>query len=162
MARAYISIGSNVNREDNIRAAIDALRHHYGHLLLSRVFESEAVGFQGENFYNLVAGFDTDSSPADIAYILHRIERACGRSRQGPRFGPRVLDLDLVLYENLVIDEPGLQLPRQDILNYAFVLQPLAEIAPRLRHPVLGKCYADLWAAFDDSSKRLWPVALSL
>jgi 2-amino-4-hydroxy-6-hydroxymethyldihydropteridine diphosphokinase len=162
MARAYVSIGSNINREDNIRTAIDALRRHYGRLLLSRVFESEAVGFQGENFYNLVAGFDTDSSAPQVAHTLHRIEQACGRSRQGPRFGPRVLDLDLVLYEDLVINEPGLQLPREDILNYAFVLQPLAEIAPCLRHPVLGKCYADLWAVFNDSSKRLWPVDLNL
>jgi 2-amino-4-hydroxy-6-hydroxymethyldihydropteridine diphosphokinase len=162
MARAYVSIGSNINRENNIRAAIDALRRHYGHLLLSRVFESESVGFQGENFYNLVAGLDTDESAHQVTHTLHSIEQSCGRSRKGPRFGPRVLDLDLLLYEDLVIDEPGFQLPRKDILNYAFVLRPLAEIAPHLRHPILGKRYADLWAAFNDSSKRLWPVDLKL
>jgi len=162
MVCVYISIGSNINRETNIRAAIDALRHRYGHLLLSRVFESESVGFQGENFYNLVAGFDTDESVHEVIHTLHHIEQFCGRSRQGPRFGSRVLDLDLLLYGDLVVNEPGLQLPRNDILKYAFVLQPLAEIAPHLRHPVVGKCYADLWATFNHASQHLWPVDLRL
>ncbi|KFI24065.1 2-amino-4-hydroxy-6-hydroxymethyldihydropteridine diphosphokinase [Nitrosococcus oceani] len=162
MARAYISIGSNINRENNIRAGVNALRCSYGPLIISRVFESEAVGFQGDNFYNLVVGFDTDEAPRIITRALHEIEQACGRKRDGPRFGPRALDLDLLLYDNLVIDEPGLQVPRDDTLDYAFVLQPLAEIAPHLPHPVLSKRYADLWAAFDKPSNRLWPVKLEL
>ncbi|ADE13251.1 2-amino-4-hydroxy-6-hydroxymethyldihydropteridine pyrophosphokinase [Nitrosococcus halophilus Nc 4] len=162
MARAYVSIGSNINRENNIRAGVDALRRRYGPLIISRVFESESVGFQGDNFYNLVVGFDTNEPPQTIAHALHEIERACGRKRGGPRFAPRALDLDLLLYNDLVIDEPGLQIPRDDILNYAFVLQPLAEIAPRCHHPVLGKSYAELWATFDKSSNRLWPTDLKL
>lgn len=162
MARAYISIGSNINRENNIRAGVDTLRRGYGLLIISRVFESEAVGFQGDNFYNLVVGFDTDESPLTIARALHEIERVRGRKRDGPRFGPRALDLDLLLYDNLVIDKPGLRVPRDDTLDYAFVLQPLAEIAPHLPHPVLGKRYVDLWAAFDKPSNRLWPVKLEL
>lgn len=162
MARGYVSIGSNINRENNIRAAVDALRQHYGPLTISQVFESESVGFQGDNFYNLVVGFDTDESPHAIAHTLHGIEQTCGRKRGGSRFSDRTLDLDLLLYDDLVADEPGLQVPRDDILNYAFVLQPLAEIAPHLRHPVLGKCYAELWAGFDKSSNHLWPTDLVL
>jgi 2-amino-4-hydroxy-6-hydroxymethyldihydropteridine diphosphokinase len=162
MARAYVSIGSNINRESSIRAGVDALHNYYGPLIISRVFEGASVGFQGDNFYNLVVGFDTDEPAQIVARTLHDIEQACGRKRSTLRFGPRSLDLDLLLYDNLVIDESGLQVPRDDILNYAFVLQPLAEVAPHLRHPILGKCYADLWAAFDTSLKRLWPVDLKL
>jgi 2-amino-4-hydroxy-6-hydroxymethyldihydropteridine diphosphokinase len=162
MARAYVSIGSNINRESSIRAGVDALHNCYGPLIISRVFEGASVGFQGDNFYNLVVGFDTDEPAQIVARTLHDIEQACGRKRSTLRFGPRSLDLDLLLYDNLVIDESGLQVPRDDILNYAFVLQPLAEVAPHLRHPILGKCYADLWAAFDTSLKRLWPVDLKL
>jgi 2-amino-4-hydroxy-6-hydroxymethyldihydropteridine diphosphokinase len=160
MARAYVSIGSNINRESNIRAGVDALHSRYDPLVISRVFEGASVGFQGENFYNLVVGFDTDEPAQIVARTLHGIEQARGRKRSTLRFSPRSLDLDLLLYDDLVIDQLGLQVPRDDILDYAFVLQPLAEIAPHLRHPVLGKCYADLWAAFDPSSKCLWPIDL--
>lgn len=162
MARAYVSIGSNINREHSIRAGIKALRHRYGQLILSSVFESESVGFQGENFYNLVAGFDIRESAQSIAHALHEIEQACGRKRNSFRFSSRVLDLDLLLYDALVINEQGLQVPRQDILEYAFVLQPLAEIAPQGRHPIINKSYADLWAAFGSPAERLWPIDLDL
>lgn len=162
MARVYISIGSNISRESNIRAGVGALRHRYGFLIISRVFEGVSVGFQGENFYNLVVGFDTDKSAQEVAHALHEIEQACGRKRSTSRFSSRSLDLDLLLYDSWVINQPGLQIPRDDILNYAFVLQPLAEIAPHLRHPIIGKSYADLWATFNRSSKCLWPINLEL
>lgn len=162
MARAYISIGSNINREINIRTGVNILRQYYDPLTISRVFEGESVGFQGENFYNLVVGFDTDESAQAITHRLHKIEQMCGRTRNTLRFSSRSLDLDLLLYDNVVIDQLGLQLPRADILNYAFVLQPLAEIAPHLHHPIIGQSYADLWAAFNPSSKCLWPVDLQL
>jgi 2-amino-4-hydroxy-6-hydroxymethyldihydropteridine diphosphokinase len=162
MVRTYVSIGSNINRENNIRAGVGALHSRYGSLIISRVFEGTSVGFQGENFYNLVVGFDTDEPAQMVVRTLHEIEQACGRKRSVPRFGPRSLDLDLLLYGDLIIDQSGLQVPRDDILDYAFVLQPLAEVAPYLRHPIIGKCYADLWAAFDASAKRLWPVDLEL
>lgn len=161
-ARAYVSIGSNINREGNIRFGIKELRSHYGQLILSSVFESESVGFQGENFYNLVVGFDTKESAQAIAQVLHNIEQACGRKRSHSRFSSRILDLDLLLYDNLVINALGLQVPRQDVLDYAFVLQPLAEIAPHRHHPIVDKSYADLWSAFDNSSKCLWTVNLEL
>lgn len=162
MVRVYVSIGSNINREQSIRAGVEELRRHYGQLTLSSVFESKAVGFQGANFYNLVAGFDTRESAQATAHVLHDIERACGRKRSSLRFSSRVLDLDLLLYDDLIINEQGLQVPHQDILNYLFVLQPLAEIAPHGRHPLMGKSYADLWSGFDSSSKCLRPVDLGL
>jgi 2-amino-4-hydroxy-6-hydroxymethyldihydropteridine diphosphokinase len=116
------------------------------------------VGFEGDNFLNLVAGLDTDQEVHDVNRQLHAIEDAHGRQRNGPRFSPRTLDLDLLLYDDLILSEDKLQLPRDEITHNAFVLRPLADIAPDLRHPVTGQTMAELWQAFDQTSQRLWPI----
>jgi 2-amino-4-hydroxy-6-hydroxymethyldihydropteridine diphosphokinase len=158
VARVYISLGSNIDRDANTRAGIDALREHYGLLLLSSVYESEAVGFEGDNFYNMVIALETGEDVFSVAATLRRIEEAQGRDRNAPKFSSRTLDLDLLLYDDLIVDEKGLQIPRDEILSRAFVLWPLAEIAPALQHPQVAKCYADLWAGFDKSVENLEPV----
>lgn len=158
MARVYLSIGSNIQREQHIRAGVQALLRHYGELQLSSVYESAAVGFEGENFYNLVAAIDTDETVQQVAQVLRQIEDAQGRTREGPRFSSRTLDIDILLYDDLVLNEGKLVLPRDEINKNAFVLWPLAEIAANLRHPILHKSYAELWAAFDKDSQPLWPV----
>lgn len=158
MARVYVSIGSNIRREQNIRAGVADLAARFGPLLLSSVYESEAVGFVGASFYNLVAGFDTVLTPQQVAAGLRAIEEAHGRERGGPRFSSRTLDIDLLLYDDLVLHEGTLEIPRKEITQNAFVLWPLAEIAPQLRHPELGVSYAALWEAFDKTSQPLWPV----
>ena len=160
MAQVYVSVGSNIDREQNIEAALQALTELYGELLLSSVYESDAVGFASEPFYNLVLGFTTDQTPQTVQSELHRIEDRFGRQRTGA-LSARTLDLDLLLYDDVVMSEGKLVLPREDITRYAFVLGPLAEIAGEERHPVSGQCYADMWAAFDDSRQPLiridWP-----
>jgi len=161
MARVFVSIGSNIEREANIRAGVTALRACFGPLQLSSVYESEAVGFDGENFYNLVAGFDTELSPQAVAEELRRIEDEHGRTRSGPRFSSRTLDIDLLLYDDLILREDKLDIPRDEITKNAFVLWPLAEIAPTLKHPQNGKSYAELWQAFDRQSQPLWAVPFS-
>lgn len=162
MARVYVSIGSNIDRARNIGLALQHLDEAYGPLLRSSVFESAAVGFSSAPFYNLVVGFDTDLPPQAVQEHLHAIEAGSGRERTG-ELSARTLDLDLLLYDDLVIDAGRLKLPRADILRYAFVLFPLAEIAPDARHPVSGERYADLWSRFDDASQVLtrvdWPPA---
>ena len=158
MARVYLSIGSNIERERHIRAGITALRAHFGELALSRVYESAAVGFEGEHFYNLVAAFDTEQPVQQVAATLRMIEDEHGRTREGPRFSSRTLDIDILLYDDLILHEGKLVLPREEITRNAFVLWPLAELAPDLRHPVLQQCYAELWATFDQDSQPLWPV----
>ncbi|HEB66610.1 MAG TPA: 2-amino-4-hydroxy-6-hydroxymethyldihydropteridine diphosphokinase [Gammaproteobacteria bacterium] len=159
MARIYISLGSNIDAENHLRRGVAALREHFGELILSPVYESEAVGFSGDNFLNLVAGLDTDKPVQDVVDILHRIEDENGRVRSGPRFSARTLDLDLLLYDDRVQSpDPGPELPRDEILKNAFVLWPLAEIAPELRHPVVGRTMGELWAAFDKTSQPIWPV----
>jgi 2-amino-4-hydroxy-6-hydroxymethyldihydropteridine diphosphokinase len=162
VTRAYISIGSNIAPEENIRSAISALRCRYAELELSPVYESKAVGFEGDDFFNLVAAFETDEGMQRIAAQLRELEDAHGRVRSGERFSARPLDLDLLLYGDTVVALPGLVLPRPEITEHAFVLLPLAQIAPRRRHPVIGLTYAELWERFDHSGQPLWPVDLHL
>ena len=162
MARVYVSIGSNIDREQNIDAALRELAAAYQELEQSSVYESDAVGFDSAPFYNLVVGFRTDDSPHAIQDSLHAIENRHGRLRTAA-LSARTLDLDLLLYDDLVMSEGKLVLPRNDIDRYAFVLAPLAEIAGTALHPVTGISYAELWAAFDDSRQVLtrvdWPSA---
>lgn len=158
MAHAWVSIGSNIERRKNIALALESLAERYGELEQSSVYESDAVGFNSAPFYNLVVGFHTEESPHALQAQLHDIETGSGRVRTST-LTARTLDLDLLLYDDLVMDEDGLVLPRDDITRYAFVLYPLVEIAPDERHPVSGRRYADHWADFDaDEQPPLYRV----
>ncbi len=158
MAMVYISLGSNIDREALTRAGVAALRQRFGELQLSSVYRSEAVGFEGEDFYNMVVGLHTDEDVHSVYQALREIEDAHGRDRSGPRFSSRTLDLDLLLYDDLVLKDGKLELPRDEILKRAFVLWPLAEIAGELRHPLKHKRYDELWEAFDKSKEVLQPI----
>lgn len=161
MAQVYVSIGSNIDRERSVRAGVAELRDAFGELTLSSVYESEAVGFEGDNFFNLVAGFDTDMPVEEVAALLRQIEDRHGRVRTGPRFSSRTLDIDLLLYDDLVIETESLCLPRDEITKNAFVLWPLAELISDQAHPVLKRAYGELWDAFDKGKQPLWPVTFS-
>ena len=158
MSTIYISLGSNINREQNTREGVKALREAFGELILSSVYESDAVGFDGDAFYNMVIACEVDVPVHEANQVLRDIEDRHGRDRSGPKFSSRTLDLDLLLYDDLVLDENGLILPRGEILKNAFVLWPLAEIAPSLKHPVDGRSYHELWAQFDKTRENLKPV----
>lgn len=159
MAQVYVSVGSNIDREFNIRSAIRALRAHYEVLQLSTVYDCPAIGFEGDDFYNLVVAFDTDEDVMTVVQVLHGIECDHQRSRGRRRFASRTLDLDLLLYDDLILSEERLTLPRDEISRYAFVLGPLAEIAGERRHPFNGKRFAALWAAFDSAEQPMRAVA---
>ena len=158
MAWVYISLGSNIDREELTRAGVDALQKRYGELVLSSVYESEAVGFEGDSFYNMVIGLQTDDDVFKVFQALRLIEDENGRDRSGPRFSSRTLDLDLLLYDDLIINQDKLQIPRDEILVRAFVLWPMAEVAPDLLHPEVNKTYAELWAEFDKKKEKLEPI----
>ena len=151
MSTVFISIGSNIEREKHVRAGVKALKEKFGHLQLSSVYQADAIGFSGEAFLNLIVGFDTQLSAAQVDAILDNIEKDNGRTAEQKKFNPRTLDLDLVLYGNYISDDPNLEIPREEITRYAFVLEPLAEIAPLLKHPVTQQTYANLWERFDKS-----------
>ena len=152
MPKGYISIGSNIDKEANIPCSLNNLRRLFGDLSISSIYESEAVGFVGDKFHNLVVGFESELSAKEIANLLRQIELQHGRSRQAQKFSSRTLDLDLILYGQQIINADGLQIPRDEIERYAFVLEPLAEIAPEERHPVSGVCYRQLWEKIDKST----------
>lgn len=161
MAQVYVGIGSNVEPEYHIRAALAALRQRFEPLTVSTVYANPAVGFVGADFLNLVTGFETNLTVYDVAANLRAIEAVYQHPRGGSKLTPRLLDLDLLLYDDLVLHEADLCIPRPEITRHAFVLQPLAEIASEHRHPVLGVTFAELWAAFDQSRERLRPVTLT-
>ncbi len=151
MPRGYISLGSNIDKEKNVVSALQALEKQFGQLIVSSTYESEAVGFTGEPFYNLIIGFDSELDVKSVAKILRQIEKQHGRTRNCKKFSARTLDLDLILFGDLIISDGRLQIPRDEIERYAFVLEPLAEIAPALKHPVSHITYAQLWENFDKS-----------
>ncbi|MDH5392382.1 MAG: 2-amino-4-hydroxy-6-hydroxymethyldihydropteridine diphosphokinase [Gammaproteobacteria bacterium] len=158
MSKVYISVGSNIDKETSIRKGINDMRQAFGELQLSSVYQSQAVGFEGDDFYNLVVSFESSEPVLSISRQLHAIEDKNGRDRSGPRFSSRTLDLDLLLYDDLITEENGLEIPRGEILDNAFVLWPLAEIAPQRRHPITAKTYAEHWQAFDKTKEKLYPV----
>jgi 2-amino-4-hydroxy-6-hydroxymethyldihydropteridine diphosphokinase len=162
MARVYVSLGSNLQREQRIRQAVAELRLHFGAIELSPVYDSAAVGFDGSNFLNLVAGFDSDLDVEAVTRMFHDIEDRLGRDRSLPKFASRPIDLDLLLYDDLILDLPGMRIPRPEILANAFVLKPLQDIAPTLRHPETGQTYAELWRAMAPGAPRLELFALDL
>lgn len=157
MAQVYVSIGSNIDRERHVCAALDALNREGRDLRISSVYESEAVGFDGAPFYNLVVGFETDWPLAELNRWLKQVEDHNGRDRAHPKFSARTLDIDVLLYDDLVGEHDGILLPRPEITENAFVLCPLAEIAPELEHPLLKQDYRSLWQSYQRDQK-LWPV----
>lgn len=159
--KVYVSIGSNIDREKHIGAALAAMENLYGSLQLSAVYESAAVGFESFPFYNLVAGFESDIPPLTIQQQLHEIEDQHERVRS-VNLVARTLDLDLLLYGDEVIDSGRLHIPRDDITRYAFVLCPLAELASDSKHPENGIDYQTLWDDFEGDkslTRVVWPPA---
>lgn len=152
-----ISIGSNIERERYTLQSVVALKQHFSNVTVSSVYESEAVGFNGNPFYNLVARAETDMSVDDVCNILKTIEKENGRVHSAKKFCARTLDLDLLTFDDLVINEPVV-LPRDEITFNAFVLWPLAELVPNDIHPVTKQSYAQMWQAFDKQKQQLWPI----
>lgn len=157
--RVYIAIGSNIEPDANVTAAMAALEGGLGRVRFSPAYRTPAEGFEGDDFINLVAEGSSDASPPELVAWLHQLEHAQGRRRDGLTVGPRTLDLDLLLFGDRVQshDPP---LPHPDIERYPFVLCPLADLAPTGRHPTLGRTFAELWADFAGKACALTPVSV--
>lgn len=160
MTQVLVAAGSNVEPRANLRRALDALASHYPGLVRSTAYRNRAVGFEGEDFINLVIGFDTDDDVRTVIGRLHEAETRCGRARHAPKWAPRSMDLDILLFGDRVCDEPGLVLPRPDLVRRAYMLGPAAEIAPDTVHPTLGVTLAELWRNFAQGEHPMVAVDL--
>jgi 2-amino-4-hydroxy-6-hydroxymethyldihydropteridine diphosphokinase len=160
MARAYLSLGSNLEPERHLAAALAELEARFGALTVSPVYRSRSEGFEGPDFLNLAVVLDTDLAPVALDAWLHELEARHGRRRDVPRYSSRTLDVDIVLYDDLVLDGPGnLRIPRPE-LRHAFVLRPLADIAPELEVPGTGTTLGELWREFPADREPLEPARL--
>ena len=154
MPTGFISIGSNIDKEVHIPSSINILQQHFDNIILSSLYKTGAVGFDGDDFHNLIVQFDSTLEAKQVAKILRQIELNHGRTRDSRKYAARTLDLDLILYGEQVICDGRLQIPRDEIERYAFVLEPLAEIAPDLLHPVSHTSYIQLWDKFDKTGLK--------
>ena len=157
-AQVFLSLGSNIDREHNICSGLEALERAFSPLSISPVYESEAVGFDGDAFYNLVVGLKTPLSVGELAACLKEIEKDHGRVRGEKKFSSRTLDIDILTYNDCVGEIEGVQLPRDEILKHAFVLKPLVDLAPDAMHPQTRASYRALLDAADFSGQNLWVV----
>lgn len=154
MLTGFISIGSNIKKELHVPSSLLALRKCFGEIIISSLYETAAVGFEGDDFHNLIVQFDSNLEPKAVAKKLRQIELDHGRTRDSRKYAARTLDLDLILFGDLIISEGRLQIPRDEIEHYAFVLEPLAEIVPDAIHPTLHKSYSQLWKEFDKTDLK--------
>jgi len=160
MATVYFGLGSNESPRQNLKLAIGELRERFGELRMSSTYRSAAVGFDGEDFLNLVVVVQTDDSPRGVFEEIESIHNLAGRDRSSNKWESRPLDIDLLLYNDEILDEKLLRVPREDILLYSFVLRPLAELAPDLIHPVTRKSVSQHWQEFDAASHPLELVSV--
>ena len=160
MVRVYLGLGSNLQPEENLRLGIRELSRRFSLKAVSPVYQNQAFGFEGEDFLNAVACVETDTEAEVIGSVLNEIHEIAGRERGSPDFASRTLDIDLLLYGDEII--PALRVPRADILEYSFVLCPLADLAPDLAHPVTGRAIGRHWVEFDASSHTVTRTTVAL
>ena len=151
MPDVYVAAGSNIEPLQNLRSALNALKRRVGVMRVSRAYQNKAVGFEGPEFINLVIGFETEMTLTEVMSVLQAVEGLCGRARRAPKFEPRTMDLDLLLYGDMTCATHAITLPRPDLVKHAYMLGPLAELAPQLLHPTLKQTMGDLWKGFNQA-----------
>lgn len=156
----YLSLGSNIgNRADNCRSAIEALKKNAGTVLaVSPLYQTSPLEIEDQDwFINGAVKLQTGRDPFDLLAVLRSIERAAGREAGGIRFGPRILDMDIIFFGQAVIDTASLTVPHPRMHKRGFVLQPLCDIDPNILHPVFGQTVRQLLENLDDHSQKVLP-----
>ncbi len=143
MTKVYLDIGSNIDRRKNIQSCVDQLRQDFPNIVLSRAYESEAFGFDGDPFINLAAGIETNLSFEGLQNYLKELENKHARKRNNKKFISRTLDVDILLFGDLVL-QPDKDIPRAEILKFPFVLFPLSEIAADVYHPTKKQTISEI------------------
>ena len=146
---AYLSLGSNVSPEKNIQFALDQLSKIFGETVSSSTYKTKAIGFEGSDFLNLVVKIETDLDPERLIDRLHGIEEMTGRITGTKAFNDRTLDIDVLIYGDQI--NPDLNIPRDEILMYGFVLEPLAELNPEGLHPIERVSFMELWTKLKEN-----------
>ena len=149
MSRVFVSVGTNINKEHNLRSCLSALQQIFRNVIKSSVYQSAAVGFEGADFYNMVVSLETTLTPSNTNQVFFEIEKKHGRKRSENQFVSRELDLDQLLYDDLIVDKNGVHLPHKDLDKHAYILKPMAEIAGDLVHPKVGQCFSELLQNLD-------------
>jgi 2-amino-4-hydroxy-6-hydroxymethyldihydropteridine diphosphokinase len=162
MSEVYVALGSNIDPAARLLCAARLLKTHFTAARFSACYRNAAVGFAGEDFVNAVVGFSTELPVPELLRVLHAIEAQCGRAREDPKWGPRAMDLDLLLYGNEIGEGPGYTLPRRDLLRRAYMLGPLAQLAPEVLHPIARESIGLLWRAFAQAEHPLIATAPDL
>ena len=157
MTQVYVGLGSNIEPLLNLPRAIAALSAHH-EVQCSTAYRNPALGFEGDDFVNLVVGFATDASLAHVLALLKKTELDLGRDLSQPRFAPKLIDLDLLFYGDEVLRHDRVQLPPEEIDVY--YLGPLAELAPDWVNPVTGKTCAQTWAEAETTAPEATAVEL--
>lgn len=152
MVKVFIGLGSNIEKEKNIKNSLLVIRENFGDVIISPLYKCKPYGFDGDDFLNLVVSFITDRKIEDLICKLKDIEYKFGRTRLESSYSPRTLDIDLLLYGDLISKK--YDVPRKDIGKYAFVLKPLYDIEPDLIHPKSGKTIRNLWENFCVEDKK--------
>jgi len=155
VSEVYLAAGSNLDPERRLAQAACELERSFAPVRFSPWYRNRAMGFSGPDFINFVAGFETHWPVRQVRARLREIEAQCGRSRDDPQWAPRAMDLDILLYGDLVCEEPGLRLPRPDLMVRPYMLGPLADLAPGLVHPTAGRTIGELWMRFDQAAHPL-------
>ena len=162
MTEVYVAAGSNVEPDRHLRLAANEIAQVFPGSRFSAAYRNAAVGFEGEDFINFVVGFSTALPIEAVIAELQRIEGLCGRLRDAPKWAPRSMDLDILVFGDRVCDLPGLVLPRPDLLKRPYMLGPMAELAPEFVHPTRRSTMAQLWESFDRAAHPMVRVELGL
>ena len=154
MSVAYLGLGSNIRPAENIASAMKAIQTDFTRAWFSPLYRSPAVGLEGDDFINLVAGVDTTLPPLELKLYLHELEDRHNRDRSVPKWSSRTLDIDILLYDDLYLVSPELEIPRKEILDMTHVLKPLSDIAPDLVHPIEGASMGELWRELEANTQN--------